>query len=51
MEQVLEAPGPTDLVVETQTKKFYNHKNEKLPSQKATSVVIYRNIILYIFMK
>ena len=38
MEQVLEAPGPVDIVVEALERKtagkLHNNKNEKLPSQR-----------------
>ena len=55
MGHVLEAPGPYQKALllwklEWKTPaRFYNHRNKKLPSQRATSNAIYRNIILYIF--
>ena len=54
MEQVLKSPGPGDIVVETRLKiapRFWDHKNEKLPSQSPTSSASYRNIFMYTFMK
>ena len=45
-------PRSADIVVETRAKnEFNNHKNEKLPSEIATSNAICRTIIWHIFMK
>ena len=51
MGHVLEAPGPYQkaLLLWKTPARFYNHRNKKLPSQRATSNATYRNIILYIF--
>lgn len=53
MKQAHEAPEPAHIVVETRAKKLQQEafKNGKLPSQRPTLTVIYRIIILYIFMK
>lgn len=53
MKQALEAPEPAHIVVEARAKKLQQEafKNGKLPSQRPTLTVIYRIIILYIFMK
>ena len=56
MRHVLEAPGPYQKILLCKLEwitaaKFYNYRNEKLPSQGSASNAIYRNIILYMFMK
>ena len=44
--------GPADIVVETQAKNCSKpEKDWKLPSASMTSNVMFRSIILYIFMK